>query len=591
MSNSFDSDFKQRLKDANDIVSVIGKYITLSRKGKNYWACCPFHHEKTPSFAINETEQYYHCFGCGEKGDVFSFVQKYENVDFVEAMRILCKNANMEMPEKVADENAKLLKEKRTKIFEANKLAAQHFHSNLKNGNGDIALKYLSKRNITSNSIVRFGLGYSNGKDALIKHLLKNGVSLETMKDAGLIVLKGKYAFDKMHNRLMFPLINTFGDVVGFSGRLLTNEKMAKYINTEQTAVFDKSKVIYGINLIKKQYQKSTIEYILLVEGQLDVISLHQAGFTTAVATLGTALTPLHAKELSRYSKNIVVCFDGDGAGKKATLRSLDILKDLFYIKVVSIPNGQDPDDYIKQNGAQAFQKLIDNALPLMDYKIQTLANEFDFNNNYEKSKFTSLAVDMVRQLNSSSEQEIYLNLISKLSKVSIDNLKRELSSPSKNSEIKSKNIEVVEKNDDVQPNAYVEASRFVMASLINKQDYAYFDNIEFMNPSLQKLYDALKSSKENGKNFIKSNIFDMFDITIEPEINAVLDYKLSLDGKDANEYYNACLNILKQTELDNKLNELKQKYDNEQDFENKSKIAKQIQVLTMEKLKKTRRN
>lgn len=589
MSN-FDTDFKQRLKDANDIVSVIGKYITVTRKGKNYWACCPFHHEKTPSFAINDAEQYYHCFGCGEKGDVFTFIQKYENVDFVEAMRILCKNANMEMPERVVDENAKLLKEKRTKVFEANKLAAQHFHSNLKTNAGYLAMKYLNSRQINSNSIVRFGLGYSNGKDALVRFLKEKGVTIETMKDAGLVVAKENYVFDKMNGRLMFPLINAYGDVVGFSGRLLTGEKMAKYINTEQTVVFDKSKVIYGINLIKKQYQQSKINYILLVEGQVDVISLHQAGFPTAVATLGTALTPLHAKELSRYSQNIVVCFDGDGAGKKATLRSLEILKDSFYIKVVTIPNGQDPDDYIKKNGSEAFQQLIDNALPLMDYKIRTLASEYDFNNNYEKSKFTSQAVDMVRELKSSAEQEIYLKLISELTRVSIDNLKRELLTENKKTPDKKEPIELDNKTEE-SANAYIEACRFILSSLLNKQSYAYFFNdIEFLNPSVQKLYENMKKAKENGQTFIISNVFDLFDVKSEPEINAILEYKINIAEDKAKTYYEACLNILKDLQLETEINKLKNDYENVQDLEIKKEIANKIQTLTIEKLKQSRR-
>lgn len=589
MSN-FDTDFKQRLKDANDIVSVIGKYITVTRKGKNYWACCPFHHEKTPSFAINDAEQYYHCFGCGEKGDVFTFIQKYENVDFVEAMRILCKNANMEMPERVVDENAKLLKEKRTKVFEANKLAAQHFHSNLKTNAGYLAMKYLNSRQINSNSIVRFGLGYSNGKDALVRFLKEKGVTIETMKDAGLVVAKENYVFDKMNGRLMFPLINAYGDVVGFSGRLLTGEKMAKYINTEQTVVFDKSKVIYGINLIKKQYQQSKINYILLVEGQVDVISLHQAGFPTAVATLGTALTPLHAKELSRYSQNIVVCFDGDGAGKKATLRSLEILKDSFYIKVVTIPNGQDPDDYIKKNGSEAFQQLIDNALPLMDYKIRTLASEYDFNNNYEKSKFTSQAVDMVRELKSSAEQEIYLKLISELTRVSIDNLKRELLTENKKTPDKKEPIELENKTEE-SANAYIEACRFILSSLLNKQSYAYFFNdIEFLNPSVQKLYENMKKAKENGQTFIISNVFDLFDVKSEPEINAILEYKLNIAEDKAKTYYEACLNILKDLQLETEINKLKNDYENMQDLDIKKEIANKIQTLTIEKLKQSRR-
>ena len=583
---TFDPDFTQRLKDANNIVDVIGKYITLTKKGKNYWACCPFHHEKTPSFSVSDTEQYFHCFGCGEKGDIFTFVQKYEGLDFVEAMIILCKYANIEMPTTVIDENARQLKEKRTKIYEANRLAAQHFHNNLKTQSGNLALKYLNSRHINSNSIIRFGLGYSKDWDDLVKFLKSKNISVQTMKDAGLIGVKDGHAYDIMAGRLIFPLINSYGDVVGFSARILTKEKFAKYRNTEQTVVFDKSKVIYGINLIKKQFQKTKIDYILLVEGQVDVISLHQAGFTTAVATLGTALTPLHAKELSRYSSNIVVCFDGDGAGQKATLRSLDILKDLFYIRVASIPNNQDPDEYIQQHGAIAFQKVLDEALPFIDYQIKTLSKNFNLNNNYEKSKFISQALQIVKELKSSTQQEIYVKLIADIAKVSIDNLNRELN----NTTIKTNKAQQEEQfdNSDNQQNAYVEACRFIIYSLLNKKDYAYFfDGAEFLNSSLQKLYDNILKTHNNGKTFIISNVFNLFNVDEEPEINAILNYVSKIDSNKEKEYYNACVKIIHSANIDNKIQILKQQYDQEKNIQEKLKIATQLQVLAKEKIKR----
>ena len=575
-------DFKQKLKEANDIVDVISSYITLTQRGKNMWACCPFHHEKTPSFAINTYEQYYHCFGCGESGDVITFIMKYENVSYNEAIEILCNRANMQMPKDINDDNAKLIKEKRTHVFEANKLAAKYYYSNLQKAESKVAVNYLKNRNIDNNSIVRFGLGYSTGWTGLIDELQSKGITVDVMREAGLVSIKNGRAYDRMANRLMFPLINAFGDVVGFSGRILTQEKTAKYINTEQTVVFDKSKVIYGINLIKKLFQQAKIEYILLVEGQIDVISLHQAGFTTAVATLGTALTPFHARELSRYSNKIVVCFDGDSAGQKAALRSLDILKDSFYITVVSIPNNMDPDEFIKANGKDAFKKLIDEALPLMDYKLQRIAQSYNLDNKYEKTKYIQEALNVIREIKSTAESEIYLKVIAETAKVSIDNLNRELAIMPKQ---ENKVIEKEEhnmNNIESSPNAYVDASRFILSSLLNKKEYAYFDDeLEFLNGSLQKLYNEMLSLNKQNKQFIISNIFDLFNVTEEPEITALLNYKLTLNDEMAKQYYIASINTVKMAKIDSQLTQLKQLYDTEQDLDKKLEIAKQIQALS----------
>ncbi len=590
INKGFDVEFKDKLKEANDIVSVVSKYCTVTKKGKNYWTCCPFHHEKTPSFSINEVEQYYHCFGCGEKGDVFSFVSKMEGVDFVGAMKILCKNCGMEMPTFEVDENAKKLKEKKDQILNANREAARYFNANLSSNEAKIARDYLDGRKISQNSISRFGIGYSKDWNGLVNHLKSKKIPVEVMKEAGLINIKDGHPYDIMAGRLMFPLINAVGDVVGFSARILTQEKFAKYRNTEQTLVFDKSKVIYGINLIKKQFQQKGVDYVLLVEGQIDVISLHQAGFTTVVATLGTALTSQHAKELSRYSSNIIVCFDGDGAGQKATLRSLDILKDSFYIRVATIPNGQDPDEYIKANGAESFQKILNEAKPLNDFKIYSLAKNYDLTNNYEKKQFVEEGLKIIREIPSQSEKEIYINLLSDIAKVSKDNLTRDLyASPKESDKTKTdKEKETKEQNVEELPNAYVESARFVISSLLFKKDYAYyFKGVSFKNSSLQKLYDEMVKHKKEGKPFIVSNVFDMFDVETDSEINNILSLKLSLVGLQAKIYYDGCLRTLKNAMIDEEIAKLTKEYEECPNVAEKTQIAVKIQQKRQEKMKK----
>src|SRR5574344_246888 len=327
LNNKLPSDWLSELKSKNDIVTTISSYIPVIRKGRQYWARCPFHHEKTPSFAINSDGQYYHCFGCGESGDVITFVEKMESISTGEAIRKLAEKVGLEMPMLEDGEKIAQKKKEKEEVLKALNLAKEHYIKNLYEYSAKIAQEYVKKRKFKKSDLDKFQIGYSN-ENNVINYLESKGISKETMLNAGIIAeANGRY-YDHIYNRLAFPIINTYGDCVGFSGRILENNpEKAKYKNTSQTIVFDKSSLIYGIHLLKEAKKNGQLNEIILVEGQIDVITMHSYGFGTAVASLGTAFTEKHAEQLKRICENLVLLFDGDGAGQKATLRAIELLK------------------------------------------------------------------------------------------------------------------------------------------------------------------------------------------------------------------------------------------------------------------------
>ena len=334
MNKGFSQDFIEKLKQNNDIVSTASKYINLTRKGKTWWACCPFHFEKTPSFAINEIEQYYHCFGCGASGDVISFVSKYESLDFYDACKKLAEYANMELPAYQNDENLIKIKKKRDRIFSLLVDAAKFYYNNLKKPEATPALEYLASRKLDMSIIKEYGIGYSTGWNEVVGYLRGLGYTDEELLDSGVCDKHDGKLIDAYAKRIIFPIFNLMGNVVGFSGRVIGKADFAKYKNTAQTLVFDKSSLIYGINQIKKAKKIGNLSEIVIVEGQMDVISLFKSGVSNAVACMGTALTANHAKNLKKFADKVILCFDGDSAGKKATLRSIEILVIMYFIAV-----------------------------------------------------------------------------------------------------------------------------------------------------------------------------------------------------------------------------------------------------------------
>ncbi|MBP5651064.1 MAG: DNA primase [Clostridia bacterium] len=588
MDKGFSSEWIDKLKFNNDIVTTLSKYVTLQKKGKTWWACCPFHFEKTPSFAVNEYEQYYHCFGCGASGDVIKFVEKIENIDFYDACKILAEKAGMELPEYTQDENIALKKKKVDKCYKLLKDAAKYYFGNLNDSKAQVARDYLAKRKINVPTIKAFAIGYSLGWDNVVSHLKSLGYTLEEMVEAGVVEEKnGKY-YDCYANRLIFPIINTYNNVIGFSARVLEKSDYGKYKNTSQTIVFDKSKTLYGINIVKSHKQQQALNEIIIVEGQIDLISMYQAGITNAVATMGTALTAYHAKELGRFCNKVVLCFDGDIAGVKATLRSIEILvKSGLQVFCCHLPGGQDPDEFINANGKDEFYKVISGAKYWVEYLIDKYAHDYNLDKLEEKNKFVTESLNIIASLSTNSEQDIYIDRVSQLSGINKRVLRSDLENNNGKEELKVEIVEPKKVDEDSgrKENAYVKALRFVMWALLNKQDFATLSQDikdSILDPDYLKVYEYIESQYAKNEKPIISTLFSMFDVENNLAISELISYEPS-SNVNAN-YYKDCVKTLVNCKTQMQKDDLLQKFKNAQSNEERAQLMTKLNELIKKK-------
>ena len=399
----------------SDIADVVSSYVHLTRKGNNLWGLCPFHNEKTPSFSVSPDKQIYHCFGCGKGGGVISFVMEMENLPFVDAVKLLAKREGLEVPETGENE---AYRKKRTRLLELSRDAARFYHEYLTGPGGQRVRDYIAQRQISPRTATRLGLGAAPDQwDALTKAMTAKGYTKLELMDAGLAVAgKNGGIYDKFRARLMLPVIDVRGEVVGFTSRILPGEEGAKYLNTPETALFKKGRLIYALNFAKNTKRPN----LVLVEGNIDVITLHQAGFDNVVATMGTALTEEHARILARYTKELVLCYDNDTAGKQSTDRVLNILKNAnLTVRVLQLPNAydaegkpvkQDPDDFIKKFGPAAFEKCLNGSAGQNDYRLDSLLSRHDLSSEEGRLAYLKEAVVTVAALQSPIEREIYGN-------------------------------------------------------------------------------------------------------------------------------------------------------------------------------------
>ena len=400
----FPDSFLQELADRNDIVDVVSGYVRLSkRSGANLFGLCPFHSEKTPSFSVAPDKQIYHCFGCGKGGSVINFIMEIENLSFPDAVAFLARRAGMDLPE---DGDADQRKQ-RDRLLALNKEAARFFYGELTKPSGLPAQDYVRKRQISLGMVKNFGLGFApDSFYALTDAMHEKGYADFELIDAGLCNANksGKGVHDVFRNRLMFPVIDVRGNVIGFSGRILGDGE-PKYLNSRETPVFNKSRNLFALNLAKK----SKNGYILLTEGNIDVVSLHQAGFDSAVASLGTSLTPEQARLISRYSSEVVIAYDNDGAGQKASQRAIGILENLdLKVKVLQMTGAKDPDEFIKARGPDAFRALIEGSENHIEYRLSAAAKQYDLRSDEQKVAYLKEAAGIVAELESPVEREVY---------------------------------------------------------------------------------------------------------------------------------------------------------------------------------------
>lgn len=395
----------EKIKSQNDIVDVISERVRLKKAGRNFTGLCPFHNEKTPSFSVSQEKQIYKCFGCGEAGNVISFVMKDKNLPFIEAVKYLANRANI--PLKLGNGEQSQSNRKKELLYKVNVEAAKFFFSNLMNNQN--AKEYFLNRGIKEETIKKFGLGYANDSwNSLMFYLRKKGINDGLLEEAGLISVnkeKGR-KYDRFRNRVMFPVFDYQGKVIGFGGRVLGDSK-PKYLNSPETLVFQKGTNLYGLNFALKHNMSE--RYFVIVEGYMDLISLHQYGITNVVASLGTALTINQARLLKRYADKVVISYDADLAGQMATLRGLEILRTAgFDVRVLSIPQGKDPDEYVRSNGREAFLKLINNAEPLIDYRIKKAEEGIDFKNSQSVILYSKRIMDIISDLDP-IEKDVYI--------------------------------------------------------------------------------------------------------------------------------------------------------------------------------------
>ena len=419
---AFSESFLTELTERNDIVDVVSGYVRLGKKsGSNMFGLCPFHSEKTPSFSVSPDKQIYHCFGCGKGGGVINFIMEIENLSFPEAVEFLAKRAGMPIPEEENDRESR----KRSRMLALNRDAARFFYAQLSTPQGGAARDYMAKRRIGPATAKNFGIGFAPGTwDSLEKAMREKGYTDFELFDAGLVRKgnKGGY-YDTFRNRLMFPVIDVRGNVIGFSGRILGDGE-PKYMNSPETLVFNKSRNLFALNLAKK----SKSGYIILSEGNIDVVSLHQAGFDSAVASLGTSLTPEQARLLSRYTNQVIIAYDNDGAGIKAAQRAIGILEKLdLKVKVLRLNGAKDPDEFIKLKGADAFRNLLENSENQIDYRLRTVTDKYDLSVDEQKVEFLKEASDLVARLPGSVERQVYAMRVASMSGVSADVVTKEV--------------------------------------------------------------------------------------------------------------------------------------------------------------------
>lgn len=575
----------EELKARTDILTVIGGYTKLVRKGRSHWGLCPFHHEKTPSFSVNAEGGYYHCFGCGAGGDVIKFIMNIESIDFLDAVKLLAEKAGMKVPELVNSDDMRIQKKKKDDLRQMMKLAARHYYDNLTTAGGAEALKYLRTRGVEDKYIVRFGLGASTGFNDIIDFLTKQGFSKEMMLEAGIAEVKNGRYFDALHGRLIFPIFNNFGEVVAFGGRFLGKTDFAKYKNATNTVLFDKSKNLYGVNLLSKVKQKSGIDSVIIVEGYMDTISLVQAGIENVVASMGTALTPLQAKKLKNYADTVYICYDGDGAGQKATLRGLDILQEAgLNVRVVSLPDGMDPDDAVKSLGKEGFKALLKEAKPLIEYKLSLCERKLG-ESIEQKTAYASSALDVLREIESTVKKEAYLPEIAAKSGLSIDAVRRELyeKQPKRDESKEPEEGVGIDKKLKGKDTGYYTAARFILATMLagktydkeGESLYAYLDNQTHVD-----IFNYVTLMRTEDKPIVAGNLFGVVD---DEELNAIVGTRLTPSEEDSERrFFKECALRLKRRYLDKRIKSLSDMIKAETNQDKRNEYLKELNELIL---------
>ena len=567
----------EKIKEANDIVDVISESVRLKKSGRSFSGLCPFHNEKSPSFSVSQEKQIYKCFGCGESGNVITFVMKNKHMPFMDAIKFLADRSNI-----VLQEEARVNPTARKKelLYKVNVEAGRFFYSNLRANK--IAKEYFLNRGIREETIKKFGLGYAKDSwNSLLFHLRKLGYKDEILLEAGLVLTSEKTGnnYDRFRNRVMFPVFDYRGKVIGFGGRVLDDSK-PKYLNSPETLVFQKGTNLYGLNFaIKSNMQE---RYFIMVEGYMDLITLHQYGITNVVASLGTALTENQARLLKRYADKVIISYDADVAGQTATMRGLEILKNAgFDVRVLNIPQGKDPDEYVRSNGKEAFIKLINDAEGLVDYRIKKAGENINFKDSNDLIRYGKKVTEILAKVNP-IEKDIYIKKISENTGIReqalYDLLSKEMTKNIKNQKFMNNKEENGTKL--YKEPAYLKAERALLKLSLEDEYFDFINKLisqeELILPEHKEIFSIIKEAKKGNINniitFLETRCTEIK--TIE-EIVKIKDQEV-LTGKDNKKLIEDLVRQINNYKLNTRKKELKQK---QKALEAQGKIEESIQI------------
>ncbi len=586
MSQGFTPEFLEELKYKCDIVEIISAYVPLQKKGGRYFGCCPFHNEKTGSFCVNQQEGFYHCFGCGASGDVIKFIQEIESLGFYDAVKYLAEKVGLPLPEFKMDADYKQKKERREVLKSVMRDAAMYYRNNLLDPEkGKAAREYLASRGIDDDVSKRYGLGLSVDHEGLVRYLRYKNYSLADIFDCGLIMNKERPS-DAFANRIIVPIVNSMEEVVAFGGRVYQWETdVAKYKNSTNTALFDKGRIIFGLNYVKRdrKHGEKMGDGLILVEGYMDVIALGSVGIYGAVAGMGTALTEGQARDLRRLTEKLYVCYDGDGAGQKATSKNLDVLTAAgLDVKVVTLLDGKDPDETVRQDGKEAFEARVGEALPVIDYKLKLIEDANEMHSLDGRAKYAREAAKVLRAIEDEAQRAVYISIVAQKSKLGEDRLEALVTGTSRGAQDLTPpkrqpltgNLPTGGRTADAKQ---LRAARVVLAALVRRESYADPSSVKkawLPLASYVTIFEALSSDPK----FSVGSIYSY----VEPDedVDKLATLALPEDAATAKKLYEDCLVCLADAFISSRLKELNSRYGSLTDAEEKKATVEEISRL-----------
>lgn len=588
----YSDDIIEEVINSNDIVDVISQYVTLKRSGRNFLGLCPFHKEKTPSFSVSPDKQIFHCFGCGVGGNALHFISKIENINFRESLEVLADKAGINLPTIDTGEDSKR-QELKQKIYQINELVAELYHKTLYQPIAKPAQEYVKKRKLDNKTLINFKIGYAPSQNILYKFLREKGFNEEEILASTLVKKYNNTFIDSFRNRLMFPISDVRNRVIAFGGRVL-DSSLPKYINSPDTIVYNKGRNLYGLNVAKN----SRTDKIIIVEGYMDAVSLHQRGIQNVVASLGTALTENQGRLLRKYSEKVIISYDSDGAGQAATMRGLEILKNIGCdVRILQMEGAKDPDEYVIKYGNGRFNLLVENAISLVEFKVKVLKNGLNLENVNDKIKFLKETARILQKIDSKIEQEIYIDKISREYSISKEAIYAEINKQTGNKTkngILEKNKSVIIKKKNTQiPEVLQKRENAIISLLINGDNNVYEQikhrilpsdlKLEVNRQIVEKVYNEYEKRGE-----LANNIMDLF-IENQEAINKITEimadeYQQQSDKKTID----SIINIYEKEKLTLLKSEIIQKLKETDDSESKIELEQELNdiIIRLTKIK-----